>query len=200
MTGRSGRRSSDAPPNPWRTRRTASCADCWGWTMPRGGRRSATRATVALAVRDNAPWPCEGCAIAFPAAGLARYDKRGTGILMWCDACLGARAVLFFPVLADVTRLDGYYRRTYGIGFVQYGRMYLRQKGLCAICRGVPPAGRPLFVDHDHADGRVRGLLCDHCNRGIGYLRDNPRSLQRAARYVTRRASAAAPASAGSNG
>ena len=39
-------------------------------------------------------------------------------------------------------------------------------------------------VDHDHKTGQVRGLLCDRCNLGIGYMQDGPDILIAAARYV----------------
>lgn len=41
-----------------------------------------------------------------------------------------------------------------------------------------------LCVDHAHDDGRVRGLLCDNCNRGIGLLGESPDALIRAAAYL----------------
>lgn len=57
------------------------------------------------------------------------------------------------------------------------------QGGLCAIC-GV---GAPRYVDHDHATGRVRGLLCPGCNTVVGMLEGDQARLTAAARYLTER-------------
>lgn len=60
--------------------------------------------------------------------------------------------------------------------------MLLAQDGRCLICRG--EFGQTLPVDHCHRTGKVRGLLCHHCNRGIGLFGDDPERLRRAADYV----------------
>ena len=57
----------------------------------------------------------------------------------------------------------------------------------CVIC-GVEDV---LVVDHDHVTGKVRGMLCNHCNRGLGHFRDDPMLLEFAAQYLY--ASADAP-------
>jgi cytochrome c1 len=83
-------------------------------------------------------------------------------------------------------------RRNYGLTVEQYEALYRAQGGVCAICKGVPTGKRArLAVDHDHETGAVRGLLCDHCNRGLGGFRDNPERLRLAAEYVEKHKAAA---------
>ena len=53
-----------------------------------------------------------------------------------------------------------------GVNDEDYARRLAEQGGGCAIC-GNTPKTRRLHVDHDHGDGRVRGLLCHRCNRAL---------------------------------
>ena len=50
----------------------------------------------------------------------------------------------------------------------------------CAICG----SSEPLVVDHDHYTGKIRGMLCNHCNRGLGHFRDDPMLLEFAKVYL----------------
>lgn len=57
----------------------------------------------------------------------------------------------------------------------------------CDLCASPPPDGRKAHsIDHDHASGRVRGVLCHHCNLALGHFKDDPELLTRAIRYLTR--------------
>jgi hypothetical protein len=60
-------------------------------------------------------------------------------------------------------------RHKYRLSIEQYDAMFQEQNGLCAICGGPPRVGmnKKLHIDHDHATGKVRGLLCMHCNHSI---------------------------------
>lgn len=78
-------------------------------------------------------------------------------------------------------------RRTYGLSQDDIRDMEVGQAGRCLICLRVPE--KPLRVDHDHATGRVRGLLCERCNLALGHLRDDSASAARAARYLATPAS-----------
>lgn len=78
-------------------------------------------------------------------------------------------------------RRENFLRWRYGITVEEYDAMFERQEGLCAIC-SVPR--KRFHVDHDHETKRVRGLLCNNCNTGIGMFQDNPTLLRLASMYV----------------
>lgn len=80
-------------------------------------------------------------------------------------------------------------RARYDMTVEQHAAMVNAQGNICAIC-GEPPkpdgvrAASRLHIDHDHETGEVRGLLCNHCNRGIGAFRDRPELLELAILYL----------------
>jgi hypothetical protein len=76
-------------------------------------------------------------------------------------------------------------KQLYKISIQDYQMLFDAQNGLCKIC-GNPQMSqkRRLDVDHCHTTGRIRGLLCIRCNRGIGLLRDNTEVLASAIRYL----------------
>ena len=81
-------------------------------------------------------------------------------------------------------------RRTYGITLSDYNDLLSVQNGVCALCGKAPKPDakrnqKILHVDHKHDTGKVRGLLCSNCNRGLGMLGDDPVLLARASQYVT---------------
>ena len=65
-----------------------------------------------------------------------------------------------------------------------YDQLYECQQGTCALCGEVDEKLVWLCIDHDHLTGKVRGLLCPNCNRGLGLLKDDADLLRRAADYV----------------
>ena len=75
---------------------------------------------------------------------------------------------------------NNYLKRTFGITLDDFERM-AREQGGCGICGR---ADVPLKVDHCHGTGRIRGLLCDACNLGIGKLRDDPILVERALKWL----------------
>jgi hypothetical protein len=68
----------------------------------------------------------------------------------------------------------------HGMTWDEYHTMLNAQQCCCAVCG----AYEPLVIDHDHETGKIRGLLCQTCNVGIGMLGDCPLALNAASAYV----------------
>jgi hypothetical protein len=75
-------------------------------------------------------------------------------------------------------------KRLYGITLEDYVDLFSKQNGVCAICLEECKTRKSLSVDHNHSTGKVRGLLCNRCNRAIGMLNDDTDILERAKQYI----------------
>jgi hypothetical protein len=75
-------------------------------------------------------------------------------------------------------------QRRFGMTLDEYEAMLEAQDRRCGACRR--DFDRTPSVDHDHATGQVRGLLCNRCNVAIGFAEDDPERLEAAANYLRR--------------
>jgi hypothetical protein len=79
-------------------------------------------------------------------------------------------------------------RSKYNLDFAGYQRLLLTQGRTCGICDVQLPTdlipGRAVNIDHDHQTGKVRGLLCGHCNTMLGQAKDNINTLLNAVTYL----------------
>lgn len=77
-------------------------------------------------------------------------------------------------------------KRSYGLTAEKYEAMLAAQGMKCAICMSIVSrsSSKKLFVDHCHASGKVRGLLCGNCNSLLGHAKDNPEILESAKDYL----------------
>lgn len=76
---------------------------------------------------------------------------------------------------------ENHLRRKYGLETGEWDERFKAQGSRCAICRGTSPNWH---TDHDHFSGKVRGILCQPCNIGLGGFRDSPDSMRAAADYI----------------
>lgn len=89
----------------------------------------------------------------------------------------------------DPTRIkhkeDRRLKRLYGITSTEYDNLFTKQNGLCAICKSTKSTNSKKFhIDHNHTNGKVRALLCNHCNIGLGHFKDSINLLQTAIEYI----------------
>lgn len=86
-------------------------------------------------------------------------------------------------------RYRNHLRYHYGLTLEMYNAMVAAQGGRCAICNGEPTGRRKkLLVDHNHATGKVRQLLCYKCNLIVGVFETSFDLIAKASEYIARHA------------
>lgn len=84
-------------------------------------------------------------------------------------------------------------RKNYGMTHDEYDLRWNMQGGVCAACGQAETSIDPrtkqtryLAVDHDHATGCIRGLLCGGCNSALGHMKDDPGRIRLLLAYAER--------------
>lgn len=131
---------------------------------------------------------CPKCTKVKPREDYYGDDKRSS----WCKACSRARSAAYYAankdrqkekhrkwVLANKDRVAAHKAKSsYGLSSENYE--LLMRKSNCDICGNT----EKLRIDHCHISKRVRGVLCDWCNKGLGFFRDDPKRFLTAIRYL----------------
>lgn len=117
---------------------------------------------------------------------VGEYQKDATKkdhLRPYCKECTSKRRK---QLLSKETIRQRNLEKSFGKGALDvYKKLFEEQGGICAICSS-PENGRysHLSIDHDHNTNKIRGLLCNNCNRGLGLLKDSEELLRKAAKYV----------------
>ena len=130
-----------------------------------------------IAVPDGHKW-CPDCGQVLPFTEFGMNAASKNGRTSYCKPCHNARGKHAKELVGGERTY--HLRRRYGITAEEADAMLAEQGGLCAICKAAPA----VHVDHDHAIGQVRALLCFNCNGGLGQFKDDPDVLRAAAEYV----------------
>jgi hypothetical protein len=118
------------------------------------------------------------------------FNHRGLkdGKTSACKICMTVRKVDWERKNPDKVRAikkNSNLRRNYGTTLAEFNRLYLVQKGLCAICSSPETdSTRSLSLDHCHKTKRIRALLCAQCNTGLGKFKDSVYNLESAIKYL----------------
>jgi hypothetical protein len=135
------------------------------------------RSPREVVVPEGSKW-CPDCGLVQELSAFGRNAGTRSGINTYCKPCHNSRTRRSKDAVGGERTY--HLRRRYGITASQADAMLADQGGLCGLCRSAPAA----HVDHDHATGAVRDLLCFNCNGGLGQFKDDPALLRAAARYV----------------
>ncbi len=131
---------------------------------------------------------CKKCKLPKKKEDYYKSNTYKSGFRPECIECCGELGKKY-PKTKDQVR-ESRYKNAYGITLEEYNKMFVSQGGVCCICKlpetrqNVKGVTSTLAVDHDHETGEVRGLLCGHCNQGLGHFKDNTENLLNAAIYL----------------
>ena len=142
--------------------RIHKCKDCFNLTsIRRDGEHERTPDGMKI---------CRTCKVAKPDSEYHYSDKR-----------LGKRFPSCIKCAVAANRL-----RKYGVAPEEFEYMLQDQEHACKVCRDPfdTVIAKHVHVDHCHTTGKVRGVLCASCNKGLGMFRDNPSFLREAALHV----------------
>ena len=127
---------------------------------------------------------CSKCKQTYPATlkFFYRHSNRKDGFDSWCKGCKKDYDKIHYKI------------KKFNISLDQYKKMLKEQDGRCLICgRDFDdiyrnPKQNHIYytprIDHDHKTGKVRGILCHHCNTALGSFYENPLILVRAIKYL----------------
>lgn len=139
---------------------------------------------------------CSQCQVMKPLTEFYGEAKGKNGRQRWCKPCSRTRVTQWRKDNPEaVKRADRkkVLKKRYGLTPHDYNKLLAEQNNGCGVCgkpeRTIQRAGSPiqfLAVDHDHESGRLRGLLCQPCNRALGNMGDNLEGVMRFVHYLER--------------
>lgn len=128
---------------------------------------------------------CRKCGRTAPLEEFGNNKLNKDGHQHSCRSCESAKSAKWnrdHPEQFKRNQRTYHLRKTYGLSREQYDALMELQDSRCPICLG--PLTTRIYVDHDHDTGRVRGLLHNRCNGGLGLLGDSLENLRRAIEYL----------------
>lgn len=115
-----------------------------------------------------------------------------TYIYHHCKQCNSEKSKAWYAKNKDVklaSALKWHYKDKYGITLEQRQELFDKQNGKCAICSCEMHLDGNLnatqaVIDHCHSSGKIRGMLCNLCNQGLGHFKDKIEALEQAIKYL----------------
>ena len=164
---------------------------------------SATKKAKWKKIFESGQKKCSLCKTTKPFSNFYKSKQKWDGYDTWCKKCklLANQKYVKNPEIAERKRK---YRKLYnfntkerqrinrmkhlyGITFEEYEKMFSKQEGKCKICNKKLERNKRSHIDHCHISKRVRGLLCNNCNSGLGNFMDDVSILSQAIKYLQSR-------------
>jgi hypothetical protein len=162
--------------------RGSYCKVCFSIRYRKYRERKAARAGRVIREPRDVPDGMRYCPTCEQTKALEEFPRsrsasQGRGA--YCKPCHNERGKRYLERVGGSR--DYHLRRRYGLTSADVDAMIAAQGSTCATCDG-----KPEHVDHDHATGKVRGVLCFNCNQALGNVRDSMQTLTRLRSYLGR--------------
>ncbi len=123
---------------------------------------------------------CAKCKVDKASEAFRKDKRKRNGHQSWCKLC---------TMVPTAHRRKLNLRRRYDLSLDDVDRMLKLSDYACSICYVTVSLDSPTHknkphIDHDHVTGSIRGILCGHCNTGLGAFKDNPVLLDAAKAYL----------------
>jgi hypothetical protein len=143
------------------------CQECRAKSSKEHDDKNKSREAIAIPDFKT----CSSCKMKKPGLQFSKSRCNKDGLKDYCKGCSLIRER----------------KSKYGISEEWSTTILTSQGGACPICGFVPgPEDKILCVDHDHSTGNPRGMLCSHCNTGLGHFKDSTETLQKAIDYLNK--------------
>lgn len=167
-------------------RRQSQCKDC----------RTEHLKTIDNPVDPNlATKVCYGCQVEKPVESYSKSRKGKDGYQTKCKACHADYArktqslvLCSFFSFSFSLRAIRHKMDRYGTTYSETLALLADSQGVCAICQTPFKSASGMHFDHDHATGKIRGVLCYPCNMMLGVARDSVQILGSGVAYLNRHA------------
>lgn len=129
---------------------------------------------------------CTKCSL--PKAETEFYERKGSTperplYQAACKSCQNKAAVAWRKTPTGWASWKRAHLKKYGMTLEQWDAL-AAQYPVCPGCQRPFGAGFYPCVDHDHNTGEIRGMLCNGCNKAVGFAVDDPNTLRSLAAYL----------------
>jgi hypothetical protein len=146
---------------------------------------------------------CTKCSNQKPLSEYNKNKKRKDGLSAWCKSCTKLSSAKWYKINANkviarsrqwalsnqekkkLNSRKSHLKRKYNMSLEDEKKLIDNQKNKCAICNIEMITEQSKFhIDHCHNSGKVRGVLCNSCNTGLGMFKDSQEYLKSAVKYL----------------
>lgn len=149
--------------------------------------RTKNRPMKNKAPKDAPNRLCIGCNVILPATKF--YYRASNGAFSSrCRQCHCVQSLDKYKEKSQYRMLqtNSYYFKHYGVTLEEVENLVARANNCCEICAVEFTSQDKPRIDHCHATGKVRGVLCYKCNIGLGMFRDSIILLEKSIKYVNK--------------